>query len=504
MAKRLALYLRSSKDRHDVSVDSQRNELTNQAQLNGDLIVTEFIDKVESAKTDNRPSFQAMIAEAKSNTCTFDTIFCYDTSRFSRRQYHAQMYKHLLRSQNIEVTYLKLPKTETILDPIIESLMEAFDEFHSQKSKVDGLRGMKENINQGWRAGGRAILGYKLDQHVVGSRDGTPITKSKLVIDPTTFTRVQSYLKRRALGESRKSVSKDLALDKAYSTLCYIEESALTYAGHTVWNRHNEMIDGHYVGGKKYRDRSEWIIKQNTHEAMISDVEAETILAQRNIQRRDPRRNRVSSYILSGLVKCKCGANLEGNSGYYRCRERCGSRSIKQATIELAVLEALFNEILVPDYFEQLQTEVLKQSKTLTNSQNYQLISLEKQLKDVDRQINKFIELISETKHKRALLNKLDNLEEERILLKEQLEIEKLNSHAPIINTDINVLKKFISEYRQNLEIGEPETKKAILKSVIESATFDGEVLEIKKPGYQMITGVKMASPRGVEPLLPP
>ena len=147
MAKRLALYLRSSKDRHDVSIDSQRNELTNQAQLNGDLIVTEFIDKVESAKTDNRPGFQAMIAEAKSNTCTFDTIFCYDTSRFSRRQYHAQMYKHLLKSKNIEVTYLKLPKTETILDPIIESLMEAFDEFHSQKSKVDGLRGMKENIN---------------------------------------------------------------------------------------------------------------------------------------------------------------------------------------------------------------------------------------------------------------------------------------------------------------------------------------------------------------------
>ena len=162
MARKAALYLRSSKDRHDVSVDSQRRELYAYAKTIGDVIVVEFSDKVESAKTDDRPAFQALIDEVRSKNCRFSALYCYDTSRFSRRQYHAQIYKQLLKRKGIELTFLKLPKTDTILDPIIESLMEAFDEFHSQKSKMDGLRGMRENIEQGWRAGGKAIHGYKL------------------------------------------------------------------------------------------------------------------------------------------------------------------------------------------------------------------------------------------------------------------------------------------------------------------------------------------------------
>ena len=177
MARKAALYVRSSKDRHDVSVDSQCRELSKFVGQSGDIVVAEFSDRVESAKTDERPAFQAMISEAKSKSCRFQVLCCYDTSRFSRRQYHAQIYKHLLKSHGIELVFLKLPKTESILDPIIESLMEAFDEFHSHKSKMDGLRGMRE---------------------------GQPLTKSKLVRDPRTFQDIQKYLKGRARGESRR------------------------------------------------------------------------------------------------------------------------------------------------------------------------------------------------------------------------------------------------------------------------------------------------------------
>ena len=58
MARKAALYLRSSKDRHDVSVDSQSRELTKFATESGDLVVAEFSDRVESAKTDDRPDFR--------------------------------------------------------------------------------------------------------------------------------------------------------------------------------------------------------------------------------------------------------------------------------------------------------------------------------------------------------------------------------------------------------------------------------------------------------------
>ena len=338
MARKAALYLRSSKDRHDVSVDSQRRELTAFASSSGDIVVAEFCDKVESAKTDDRPAFQSLIEEVRSKDCRFKVLYCFDTSRFSRRQYHAQMYKQLLKRKGIELVFLKLPKTETILDPIIESMMEAFDEFHSQKSKMDGLRGMRENIEQGWRAGGKAILGYRLHKEVVGTREGRPLTKSRLVPDPAAFSEIQGYMRGRARGESRRALAERLKVHIPYSSLVYLEDSALTYAGHTVWNRHREFVDGAYVGSGsgRYRDRSEWVVKRNTHDPMITDEEAEAIFRSRDAQRRKASRYRRNNYLLSTLMRCRCGASIDGASGYYRCRERCGARSIRKETLERA------------------------------------------------------------------------------------------------------------------------------------------------------------------------
>src|SRR5699024_4126757 len=123
MAVRTALYLRSSKDRHDVGVESQRNELRKFAEANDLVVVAEFIDKVESAITANRPAFQKMLSEVKSVQCRFAEILCFDTSRFSRRQYDAQMYKHLLKKRGVGLRFLKLPKSYPLMDSVLESLM---------------------------------------------------------------------------------------------------------------------------------------------------------------------------------------------------------------------------------------------------------------------------------------------------------------------------------------------------------------------------------------------
>jgi len=53
-------------------------------------------------------------------------------------------------------------------------------------------------------------------------------------------------------------------------SLIGVEWNALTYAGHTVWNRH--APNG---GGTKMRPRSSWQMTRDTHEALISDAEAE-------------------------------------------------------------------------------------------------------------------------------------------------------------------------------------------------------------------------------------
>ena len=488
MAKRVALYLRSSKDKHDVSVESQRRVLEDHVASCGDIVVHHFVDKVESAKTANRPAFQEMMAEVKTKTCRFQRIYCYDTSRFSRRMYDAQLYKHLLKKHDIELLFLKLPKSDPLMDSVLESLMEIFDEFHSQKSKMDGLRGMRENVNQGWRAGGQAPVGYKLEKTIVGTRDGEPITKSKLVRDPKMFDVIKDYMRGRVRGIARVQLVNELGLSIPKSSLPYIEESALTYAGHTVWNRHNETIDGKYKGGKRYRDRSEWVIQRDTHEPMITEEEAENLLTRREKERASRKRRRVSVYLLTGLIQCQCGANIIGESGYYRCQKRCGKRGIKKETLEQVFIDLVFEQLFSPKSIAALQKSIQKKVLQSKSKKPNKIDQLKKQLKELDKEINSVIDLVQQVTHKRTLLSRIDALEEERTTIESELNTIEQSPASKVINTKCRDISRFLDSYKKTFQDGNIEKKKAVLSSLISRAVLDGKQLFIT-PSYNSITG---------------
>lgn len=45
---------------------------------------------------------------------------------------------------------------------------------------------------------------------------------------------VQAYLKGRVRGQSRREIQAQMSIKVPHSTIVYLEDSALTYAGHTV------------------------------------------------------------------------------------------------------------------------------------------------------------------------------------------------------------------------------------------------------------------------------
>lgn len=152
------------------------------------------------------------------------------------------------------------------------------DQVHSFMSREKGLAGMAENVRQGFRAGGRAPFGYQLEYISTGTiREGEPVKKSKLLPDDNA-PKIDTYLKGRAQGLMGTHLAEKLGLDLARTSLNGIEWNALTYAGHTVWNVHNEKTDDGYKGGVKHRPRSEWLMQRDTHHPLITDAEAEAIL----------------------------------------------------------------------------------------------------------------------------------------------------------------------------------------------------------------------------------
>ena len=504
--ERVTLYLRSSKDRHDVSVESQKRELVEYAKSKGYAVTAVFEDKIESAKSDDRPAFQEMVAEAsRPNDRRFDIILCLDTSRFARNAFDAQYYKRLLRKQQgVRVEFAKLATSDSCQDIMVEGMMESIDQFHSDKSRADGLRGMQQNIISGFRAGGRAPIGYKLDTVILGTREGMPITKSKLTRDPEKFGMVQKYLERRASGINRRAAAASTGLKLSSSTLIGIEDNALQYAGHTVWNRHNERIKGGYLAGRRLRPKEDWKILRDTHEPMISDEQAKSIALQRVENGRKQHRGRSSPYLLAGLLKCPCGANFNGDGGYYRCHrsDQCGSRSIKKETVEQAVLGVLFTQYLTKDSLDSIREELVKLESRKGARKQSDREGLNSRLKDITRDTDKLVGLLTEMSHTQPLLKKIEELEVARIAILAKLEVTPPDARE-LKRWDEPSLRSFVESYQNQISFGDPESKKAVMNTLIASALLDGDNLSLT-PNYPGFTGVKLASPRGFEPRFSP
>jgi site-specific DNA recombinase len=350
------LYLRSSKDRHDVSIDAQRRQLTELAASRDLLIVGEFSDVVESGKDEDRPGFQALYAALSNRGREWATILLLDTSRLARRIEIAIAFEEReARPRGVQLVYKSLPDIDPIWKNFLKRQMQVMDELHSMLSRQKGLAGMRENVHKGFRAGGRAPLGYRLKHEPTGAlRDGQPVLKSRL--EPDTDARaVAQYLKLRAAGMARRSARAESGVDAPDTTLISVEWNALLYAGCTVWNVHNERTAGGYVGGQKRRARKEWVIKEGTHEPLITRPEAEALLADLDRRKGERKYRTTAAYLLSGILFTPSGEPWHGNrDGAQRLYYRCPTRSVRTETLDRAVLKKIAQDLASTKFAQRL------------------------------------------------------------------------------------------------------------------------------------------------------
>ena len=176
MSNRAALYLRSSKDRSDVSIDAQRRALHDLAGQRGLVVAEEYADAVESGKDEDRPAWLRLLRDVRSAARGWEVVLALDTSRIARRRLIALQFERDCERHRVRIVYKNIPDADPATDMVIRSVFQAFDEYHSLVSKAKGLAGMRENVRQGWRAGGRAPRGYQLEYTATGAiRDGQPV-----------------------------------------------------------------------------------------------------------------------------------------------------------------------------------------------------------------------------------------------------------------------------------------------------------------------------------------
>ena len=86
----VAIYVRSSKDLHNVSCKAQEDELKKLVKDNGEVVYKVFLDEALSSTRDQRPAFEEMVSLAKSPNSPFGKIYCLDLARFGRDRNETQ------------------------------------------------------------------------------------------------------------------------------------------------------------------------------------------------------------------------------------------------------------------------------------------------------------------------------------------------------------------------------------------------------------------------------
>lgn len=369
---RVVLYLRVSSDKQaekDLSIPAQREAARKYCLERGWEIVAEYEDAGKSARSDNRPQFQEMIAEAKKKPKQFDAIIVWKFSRFARNRDDSYVYKSLLAKRGIQVISINEKIDPSPAGKLLEAMIESMDEFFSANLASDTIRGMKANVAKGYRNGGSIAPGYKAEYVHEGKN-----RKTKIVPDPVFTPIIQRIFKMYLEGFGMKEIAKALNAEGiknkkgkvwATSQISYILKNE-TYIGNVAWNK---LSNQRIWRGEAYPD--EQLRFEGVHEAIITKDVFERVqarMSERGMTKKIHPRAAGGKYLLTPLVRCsKCGATYQGataKSGkyhYYSCRtkvkkgaEQCRTKLIPVALLEGAVIQAVKDVVLVDKAFVEL------------------------------------------------------------------------------------------------------------------------------------------------------
>lgn len=308
----------SSSKQREASITDQLRVCREWCEREGHTVVREYTDAAISGRTDERPAFQQMVANAgEAQLCVV-----YMLDRFSRDEFDAPIYKKKLRDAGCRVVSAMeaMPDGPTAI--LLEKLYEGLAAVESAHIGERARRGMHGNALRCHHNGVR-VYGYTCNP------DGT------YSVDEEQAAVVREVFARHAQGEPHTAIARDLA-QRGVRTV-QGNEPSYTFVHHII---DNEKYAGVYRFGQV-----------RVEGGMPALVPAEEWAA---AQRVKPRKQHATEhyhrFALAGRCICgECGRNYvgasaNGNGGrynYYRCGECKAMRPIRAERLEREVVRAV-------------------------------------------------------------------------------------------------------------------------------------------------------------------
>lgn len=392
---RVGKYIRLSRDdggSESESITNQRKILDEQIPSyfgSEDIIVDEYIDDGRTGTSDDtRPDFLRLVEDVKRGR--INCIITKNLSRaFRNSANQGKFLEEFIPLYNTRFISLYEPHLDTFLNPEVVHSLEVsitgfLNEQYAYKTSVDVRRTFETKRKKGEFIGAFAPYGLMKK----------PENRNCLIIDEDAASVVRDifcwYVEE---GMSKAGIARRLNELGIPNPTAYKHQKGLRYCGPQtfrndgLWSEKtirdillNEMYIGNMVQGKQkvisYKvhdrvrtDESDWVVVENTHDAIISKelFDKAQILSQRDT--RAPSEQRFL-HLFSGLLRCAdCKKSMTRKTAkgivYYVCstyarksKSACTQHTIREDLLEKVVLRTIQKQVSLIENLEEIIKEI--------------------------------------------------------------------------------------------------------------------------------------------------
>ena len=389
-------------------------------------------------------------------------------------------FKSMLRKRGIRVTSITEHADDSPTGKLMEAIIESVDEFYSENLAQEVTRGMREAASRGFWVSSRAPYGYNR----VMVQDGAK-KRPRLEVNETEASLVRRMFQMADGGKTLLDITKTLNREGISSP------NRKTWRKTTVYKLlTNEVYTGTLVWGANAKDKAPPVRVENAFPALVSQAQFERVVAlleSRAPTHSHPRRS-ASSYLLSGIVRCKtCGKALSGQESksgqfaYYVCQSllkqgsgTCDAPRLSAKRFEGIIIDQIRDNILTESNIRDLVRLVDEEMDGVAREQRERLDMLVVELAEVrrrldrlwqavettDLEINDILPRIREHKERQEKLELA--AEEARALLTERREVlddvETITAYAQemrnfLLKSDLTESRAFIKSFVKEIEV---------------------------------------------------
>lgn len=458
-------------DQREESITGQLRENHRFAEQKNLTVIHDYIDRSLSGKTDERPQFRQMMKDAEKGL--FKYVICYQTSRFARDKYDAVVNKKRLKKLGVKVIYSKMNIPDGPEGIILESVLEALDEYYSEELKQKVIRGQYDNALQGKAIGGRVPFGYKLDEN------------GKYIYDEEKTPIVREIFTRYASGEQAVAICEDLN-KRGFRTSTGGMFNKNSF--HTMFKNNKYM--GIYHFKSKDPDLKD-VYSEDKIPAIITKELFEKVQERikNNKHKKSKKRTDNIYFLLSGKAyDGNCGGTFVGDSGtskngetyyYYTCqnkktRKGCKTKSVSKDWFEDIIVEAtrkiVFNDKLIDSISEWI---IQFQEK---NTDNSMLKIAEKELQNVRSSIKNLMNAIEHGIITDTTKERLIELEARQTQLETEIKFETCKINAPKVKKEQVIF--WLEQFRDG-EANKESYKKQVIDTFVNAVVLYEDIVTI-------------------------